>query len=87
MALFDMIDAVRPGGLTSILPASPADYTEPLYTTIRPFLVFCVRFSCSHFHKVLVRYRYRSYRAFSIASSDIDSDSERTTTPVAAWLR
>nr|VFJ44667.1 MAG: hypothetical protein BECKFM1743C_GA0114222_100157 [Candidatus Kentron sp. FM] len=55
------------------------------YTTIRRFLVFLVRFSCSHFHKVLVRYRYRSYRACSIASSDIDS--ERTTTPVAAWLR
>ncbi|VFN06705.1 MAG: hypothetical protein BECKG1743D_GA0114223_109031, partial [Candidatus Kentron sp. G] len=29
------------------------------YTTIRLFLVFCVRFSCSDFHKVLVRYRYR----------------------------
>ncbi|VFN00408.1 MAG: hypothetical protein BECKG1743F_GA0114225_104823, partial [Candidatus Kentron sp. G] len=25
--------------------------------------------------------------AFSIASSDIDSDPEKTTTPVAAWLR
>nr|VFJ52271.1 MAG: hypothetical protein BECKFM1743A_GA0114220_101006 [Candidatus Kentron sp. FM]VFJ59385.1 MAG: hypothetical protein BECKFM1743C_GA0114222_102452 [Candidatus Kentron sp. FM]VFK22542.1 MAG: hypothetical protein BECKFM1743B_GA0114221_108672 [Candidatus Kentron sp. FM] len=56
------------------------------YTTIRRFLVFLVRFSCSHPHKVLVR--YRSYRAFPIASSDSDSDSdsERTTTPVAAWL-
>nr|VFJ69412.1 MAG: hypothetical protein BECKFM1743C_GA0114222_105211 [Candidatus Kentron sp. FM] len=79
MALFDMIDAVRPGGLTSILPASPADYTEPLYTTIRPFLVFCVRFSCSHFHKVLVRYRYRyrySLSIFNPASAFFDSDSE-----------
>ena len=55
-----------------------------LRITIRLFLVFLVRFSCSHFHKVLVRYRYRSYPAFSIASSDIDSDPERTTTPVAA---
>ena len=55
------------------------------YTTIRRFLVFLVRFSCSHFHKVLVR--YRSYPACSIASSDIDIDSERTTTPVAARLR
>ena len=70
------IDAVR-AKLTGILPASPADYREPLCTTIRPFLVFYVRFSCSHFHKVLVRYRYRSYPAFPIASSDIDS--ERTT--------
>nr|VFK19538.1 MAG: hypothetical protein BECKFM1743B_GA0114221_106271 [Candidatus Kentron sp. FM] len=58
-----------------------------LYTTIRRFLVFLVRFSCSHFHKALVRYRYRSYPACSIASSDIDSDPERTTTPVAARLR
>nr|VFJ69431.1 MAG: hypothetical protein BECKFM1743C_GA0114222_105221 [Candidatus Kentron sp. FM]VFJ70041.1 MAG: hypothetical protein BECKFM1743A_GA0114220_105321 [Candidatus Kentron sp. FM]VFK18072.1 MAG: hypothetical protein BECKFM1743B_GA0114221_105222 [Candidatus Kentron sp. FM] len=33
---------------------------------------------------IAIRYRYRSYRAFPIASSDIDSDSERTTTPVAA---
>nr|VFJ60585.1 MAG: hypothetical protein BECKFM1743C_GA0114222_102764 [Candidatus Kentron sp. FM] len=32
---------------------------------------------------IAIRYRYRSYRAFPIASSD----SERTTTPVAAWLR
>nr|VFJ56699.1 MAG: hypothetical protein BECKFM1743A_GA0114220_101734 [Candidatus Kentron sp. FM]VFJ57779.1 MAG: hypothetical protein BECKFM1743C_GA0114222_102086 [Candidatus Kentron sp. FM]VFK11724.1 MAG: hypothetical protein BECKFM1743B_GA0114221_102033 [Candidatus Kentron sp. FM] len=36
---------------------------------------------------IAIRYRYRSYPACSIASSDIDSDSERTTTPVAAWLR
>nr|VFJ66712.1 MAG: hypothetical protein BECKFM1743C_GA0114222_104343 [Candidatus Kentron sp. FM] len=36
---------------------------------------------------IAIRYRYRSYPAFSIASSDIDSDPERTTTPVAAWLR
>nr|VFJ45402.1 MAG: hypothetical protein BECKFM1743A_GA0114220_1002319 [Candidatus Kentron sp. FM] len=28
---------------------------------------------------IAIRYRYRSYPAFSIASSDIDSDSERTT--------
>ncbi|VFM99538.1 MAG: hypothetical protein BECKG1743F_GA0114225_104061 [Candidatus Kentron sp. G] len=33
---------------------------------------------------IAIRYRYRSYPAFSIASSDIDSDPERTTTPVAA---
>nr|VFJ48743.1 MAG: hypothetical protein BECKFM1743A_GA0114220_1006211 [Candidatus Kentron sp. FM] len=36
---------------------------------------------------IAIRYRYRSYPACSIASGDIDSDSERTTTPVAAWLR
>nr|VFK21149.1 MAG: hypothetical protein BECKFM1743B_GA0114221_107612 [Candidatus Kentron sp. FM] len=36
---------------------------------------------------IAIRYRYRFYRAFSIASSDIDSDPERTTTPVAARLR
>nr|VFJ71459.1 MAG: hypothetical protein BECKFM1743A_GA0114220_105903 [Candidatus Kentron sp. FM]VFK18592.1 MAG: hypothetical protein BECKFM1743B_GA0114221_105593 [Candidatus Kentron sp. FM] len=36
---------------------------------------------------IAIRYRYRSYPAFSIASSDIDSDPERTTTPVAARLR
>nr|VFJ73698.1 MAG: hypothetical protein BECKFM1743A_GA0114220_107371 [Candidatus Kentron sp. FM] len=28
---------------------------------------------------IAIRYRYRSYPAFSIASSDIDSDPERTT--------
>ncbi|VFM95128.1 MAG: hypothetical protein BECKG1743F_GA0114225_100321, partial [Candidatus Kentron sp. G] len=33
---------------------------------------------------IAIRYRYRSCPAFSIASSDIDSDPERTTTPVAA---
>ncbi|VFM97627.1 MAG: hypothetical protein BECKG1743D_GA0114223_100221 [Candidatus Kentron sp. G] len=31
--------------------------------------------------------RYRSYPAFSIASSDIDSDPERATAPVAPWPR
>ncbi|VFN05046.1 MAG: hypothetical protein BECKG1743E_GA0114224_108142, partial [Candidatus Kentron sp. G] len=36
---------------------------------------------------IAIRYRYRSYPAFSIASSDIDSDPERTTTPVAPWPR
>ncbi|VFM97672.1 MAG: hypothetical protein BECKG1743D_GA0114223_100244 [Candidatus Kentron sp. G] len=36
---------------------------------------------------IAIRYRYRSYPAFPIASSDIDSDPERTTTPVAPWLR
>ncbi|VFM98385.1 MAG: hypothetical protein BECKG1743D_GA0114223_100606 [Candidatus Kentron sp. G] len=42
---------------------------------------FFARFSCSHFHNVLVRYRYRyrSCPAFPIASSDIDSDPGRTT--------
>ncbi|VFM95809.1 MAG: hypothetical protein BECKG1743E_GA0114224_100203 [Candidatus Kentron sp. G] len=65
-------------------PLCPKVAAPPRYITIRPFLVFLVRFSCSHCHKVLVRYRYRSYPAFSIASSDIDSDPERTTTPVAA---
>ncbi|VFN00703.1 MAG: hypothetical protein BECKG1743D_GA0114223_105512 [Candidatus Kentron sp. G] len=35
---------------------------------------------------IAIRYRYRSCPAFSIASSDIDSDPERTTTPVAPWL-
>nr|VFJ70259.1 MAG: hypothetical protein BECKFM1743C_GA0114222_105501 [Candidatus Kentron sp. FM]VFJ73447.1 MAG: hypothetical protein BECKFM1743A_GA0114220_107191 [Candidatus Kentron sp. FM]VFK10558.1 MAG: hypothetical protein BECKFM1743B_GA0114221_101447 [Candidatus Kentron sp. FM] len=44
MALFHMIDAVRPGGLTGILPASPAGYRELLCTTIRPLLVFRARF-------------------------------------------
>nr|VFJ48400.1 MAG: hypothetical protein BECKFM1743A_GA0114220_100591 [Candidatus Kentron sp. FM]VFJ70217.1 MAG: hypothetical protein BECKFM1743C_GA0114222_105481 [Candidatus Kentron sp. FM] len=36
---------------------------------------------------IAIRYRYRSYPAFSIASSDIDSDidPERTTTPVAVF--
>ncbi|VFN00889.1 MAG: hypothetical protein BECKG1743F_GA0114225_105271, partial [Candidatus Kentron sp. G] len=28
---------------------------------------------------IAIRYRYRSYPALSIASSDIDSDPERTT--------
>ncbi|VFN05555.1 MAG: hypothetical protein BECKG1743F_GA0114225_110951 [Candidatus Kentron sp. G] len=38
---------------------------------------------------IAIRYRYRSCPAFSIAiaNRDIDSDPERTTTPVAAWLR
>ncbi|VFN03283.1 MAG: hypothetical protein BECKG1743D_GA0114223_108281 [Candidatus Kentron sp. G] len=36
---------------------------------------------------IAIRYRYRSCPAFSIASSDIDSDPEKTTTPVAPWLR
>ncbi|VFM95777.1 MAG: hypothetical protein BECKG1743D_GA0114223_101393 [Candidatus Kentron sp. G] len=36
---------------------------------------------------IAIRYRYRSCPAFSIASSDIDSDPERITTPVAPWLR
>ena len=54
----------------------------PRCTTIRRFLVFLVRFSCSHFHKVLVRYRYRDSLSLSILSglfdidSDIDSDSD-----------
>nr|VFJ46359.1 MAG: hypothetical protein BECKFM1743A_GA0114220_100362 [Candidatus Kentron sp. FM] len=68
---------------------------SPRYTTIRRFLVFFARFSCSHFIRywfaidIAIRYRYRSCPAFPIASSDIDSDSdpERTTTPVAPWLR
>ncbi|VFN06032.1 MAG: hypothetical protein BECKG1743E_GA0114224_109543, partial [Candidatus Kentron sp. G] len=33
---------------------------------------------------IAIRYRYRSCPAFPIASSDIDSDPEKTTTPVAA---
>ena len=36
---------------------------------------------------IAIRYRYRSCPAFPIASSDIDSEPERTTTPVAARLR
>ncbi|VFM97701.1 MAG: hypothetical protein BECKG1743D_GA0114223_103972 [Candidatus Kentron sp. G] len=36
---------------------------------------------------IAIRYRYRSCPAFPIASSDIDSEPERTTTPVAPWLR
>nr|VFJ55550.1 MAG: hypothetical protein BECKFM1743C_GA0114222_101597 [Candidatus Kentron sp. FM]VFJ60222.1 MAG: hypothetical protein BECKFM1743A_GA0114220_102585 [Candidatus Kentron sp. FM]VFK06874.1 MAG: hypothetical protein BECKFM1743B_GA0114221_100271 [Candidatus Kentron sp. FM] len=52
---------------------------SPHYTTIRPFLVFLVRFSCSHPHNVLVRYRYRyrySLSIFNPASAFFDSDSE-----------
>ena len=59
----------------------------PFRTTIRPFLVFLVRFSYSHFHKVLVRYRYRDSLSLSILSGFFDSDPERTTTPVAARPR
>ena len=44
------------------------------YITIRLFLVFCVRFSCSHFHKVLVRYRYRDSLSLSILSGFFDSE-------------
>ena len=36
---------------------------------------------------IAIRYRYRSRPAFSISSSDIDSEPERTTAPVAARLR
>ncbi|VFN07769.1 MAG: hypothetical protein BECKG1743E_GA0114224_112941, partial [Candidatus Kentron sp. G] len=68
-----------------IVGRCPSNFEGRNNTTIRPLLVFCVRFSCSHFHKVLVR--YRSCPAFPIASSDIDSDPERTTTPVVARLR
>ncbi|VFN00583.1 MAG: hypothetical protein BECKG1743D_GA0114223_105565 [Candidatus Kentron sp. G] len=32
---------------------------------------------------IAIRYRYRSCPAFPIASSDIDSEPEKTTTPVA----
>ncbi|VFM98251.1 MAG: hypothetical protein BECKG1743E_GA0114224_101784 [Candidatus Kentron sp. G] len=32
---------------------------------------------------IAIRYRYRSCPAFSIASSDIDSDPERTT--ITSW--
>ena len=44
------------------------------YTTIRRFLVFCARFSCSHFHKVLFRYRYRDSLSLSILSGFSDSE-------------
>nr|VFJ63093.1 MAG: hypothetical protein BECKFM1743C_GA0114222_103343 [Candidatus Kentron sp. FM] len=44
------------------------------YTTIRRFLVFLVRFSCSHFHKVLVCYRYRDSLSLSILSGLFDSE-------------
>ena len=47
---------------------------ELLYITIRPFLVFYVRFSCSHFHKALVRYRYRDSLSLSILSGFSDSE-------------
>ena len=46
--------AKRAGGIWNT--TRPASNDHP-YTTIRRFLVFLVRFSCSHFHKVLVRYR------------------------------
>ncbi|VFM99650.1 MAG: hypothetical protein BECKG1743F_GA0114225_104163 [Candidatus Kentron sp. G] len=36
---------------------------------------------------IAIRYRYRSCPAFPIASSDIDSEPEKTTTPVAVLLR
>ncbi|VFM96164.1 MAG: hypothetical protein BECKG1743F_GA0114225_101311, partial [Candidatus Kentron sp. G] len=64
------------------MPKSCGSTTLYYYPAISCFL--CTLFN-SHFHKVLVR--YRSCPAFSIASSDIDSDPEKTTTPVAAWLR
>nr|VFJ57898.1 MAG: hypothetical protein BECKFM1743C_GA0114222_102126 [Candidatus Kentron sp. FM]VFK16589.1 MAG: hypothetical protein BECKFM1743B_GA0114221_104285 [Candidatus Kentron sp. FM] len=35
---------------------------------------FYVRFSCSHFHKVLVRYRYRDSLSLSILSGFFDSE-------------
>ena len=42
------------------------------YITIRRFLVFCARFSCNYFHKVLFRYRYRD--SLSILSGFFDSE-------------
>ena len=63
---------------------------DALFIIFRVFSYYYPSFSCflctlfmQPFHKVLVRYRYRSCPAFPIASSDIDSDPERTTTPVA----
>nr|VFJ47304.1 MAG: hypothetical protein BECKFM1743A_GA0114220_100468 [Candidatus Kentron sp. FM]VFJ47549.1 MAG: hypothetical protein BECKFM1743C_GA0114222_100468 [Candidatus Kentron sp. FM]VFK07802.1 MAG: hypothetical protein BECKFM1743B_GA0114221_100514 [Candidatus Kentron sp. FM] len=64
-----------------------------IYCNYLPYILLSVDFLffLYAFHAAisirLVRYRYRSCPACSIASSDIDSDSERTTTPVAAWLR
>nr|VFK07147.1 MAG: hypothetical protein BECKFM1743B_GA0114221_100331 [Candidatus Kentron sp. FM] len=47
------------------------------YITIRRFLVFCERFSCSHFPNVLVRYRY----SLSILSGFSDSESRYRSFP------
>ena len=52
---------------------SPMNLLLPC-TTIRRFLVFLVRFSCSHFHNVLVRYRYRDSLSLSILSGLFDSE-------------
>ena len=53
-------------------------------TTIRPFLVFYVRFSCSHFHKVLVRYRYRSgaFPKYDIGADRMKNEQERRIFPL-----
>nr|VFJ77266.1 MAG: hypothetical protein BECKFM1743A_GA0114220_109722 [Candidatus Kentron sp. FM]VFK24070.1 MAG: hypothetical protein BECKFM1743B_GA0114221_109662 [Candidatus Kentron sp. FM] len=78
--------------------SSPASYQHHQPTTENPFVLLSGHFLffMYAFHAAIsirywfaidiaIRYRYRSYPACSIASSD--SDSERTTTPVAAWLR
>nr|VFK23889.1 MAG: hypothetical protein BECKFM1743B_GA0114221_109543 [Candidatus Kentron sp. FM] len=85
------IDAVR-------ARRSPASYRHHQPTTENPFVLLSVDFLLFlyAFHAAIsirywfaidiaIRYRYRSYPACSIASSDIDS--ERTTTPVAARPR
>ncbi|VFM97242.1 MAG: hypothetical protein BECKG1743D_GA0114223_102446 [Candidatus Kentron sp. G] len=52
------------------------------------FLFFSYAFHAAipirYWFAIDIAIRYRSYPAFSIASSDIDLDPERTTTPVAA---
>ena len=91
VSLSDQSNAAHPAGfpIMTILWQLP---TYPILLSV-DFLFFLYAFHAAISIRywfaidIAIRYRYRFYPACSIASSDIDSDSERTTTPVAARLR
>ncbi|VFN03660.1 MAG: hypothetical protein BECKG1743D_GA0114223_104991, partial [Candidatus Kentron sp. G] len=62
-------------------PTGFSDQSDAIHPAGFPIITISIR--CWFAIDIAIRYRYRSCPAFPIASSDIDFDPERTTTPVA----